>query len=121
MRWTEIYDLNRDVLGEDFDYLRPGTNVVLPPHRHSDDWSPAARPEHAAVTLVVVRDCRLGCAIALAHLTGFIDSCAGKNLQRRANPGRSSAPGGDRRRVAHGGWCPRGPKPGRAHRRAFRG
>ena len=29
-RWTEIYDLNRDVLGEDFDYLRPGTELVLP-------------------------------------------------------------------------------------------
>ncbi len=29
-RWTEIYDLNHDVLGEDFDYLRPGTELVLP-------------------------------------------------------------------------------------------
>ncbi|HEV3138380.1 MAG TPA: LysM peptidoglycan-binding domain-containing protein, partial [Pirellulales bacterium] len=24
-RWAEIYDLNRDALGEDFDYLQPGT------------------------------------------------------------------------------------------------
>ncbi len=30
-RWSEIYQLNRDVLGEDFDYLRPGTELVMPP------------------------------------------------------------------------------------------
>ncbi len=29
-RWAEIYELNRDVLGEEFDYLRPGTELVLP-------------------------------------------------------------------------------------------
>lgn len=29
-RWAEIYDLNRDILGEDFDYLRPGTELVMP-------------------------------------------------------------------------------------------
>jgi nucleoid-associated protein YgaU len=29
-RWAEIYDLNREVLGEDFDYLRPGTELVMP-------------------------------------------------------------------------------------------
>ena len=29
-RWAEIYDLNRDVLGEDTDYLRPGTELILP-------------------------------------------------------------------------------------------
>lgn len=29
-RWAEIYELNRDVLGEDFDYLRPGTELILP-------------------------------------------------------------------------------------------
>lgn len=29
-RWSEIYDLNRDRLGEDFDYLAPGTQLVLP-------------------------------------------------------------------------------------------
>lgn len=31
-RWAEIYDLNRDVLGDDFDYLRPGTELILPDH-----------------------------------------------------------------------------------------
>ena len=36
-RWTEIYDLNRDVLGEDFDYLRPGTELVLPRDRRDPD------------------------------------------------------------------------------------
>jgi len=29
-RWSEIYDLNRQVLGEDMDYLRPGTQLILP-------------------------------------------------------------------------------------------
>ncbi len=29
-RWAEIYELNRDVLGDEFDYLRPGTELVLP-------------------------------------------------------------------------------------------
>jgi nucleoid-associated protein YgaU len=29
-RWAEIYELNRDVLGDDFDYLRPGTELILP-------------------------------------------------------------------------------------------
>ena len=29
-RWAEIYELNRDALGKDFDYLVPGTQLVLP-------------------------------------------------------------------------------------------
>ncbi|MEN6406843.1 MAG: LysM peptidoglycan-binding domain-containing protein, partial [Thermoguttaceae bacterium] len=29
-RWAEIYDLNRDVLGKDFNYLTPGTKLSLP-------------------------------------------------------------------------------------------
>jgi nucleoid-associated protein YgaU len=29
-RWVEIYDLNRDQLGQDFDHLQPGTVLVLP-------------------------------------------------------------------------------------------
>jgi len=29
-RWAEIYQLNRDLLGDDFDYLRPGTELILP-------------------------------------------------------------------------------------------
>lgn len=29
-RWAEIYELNRDVLGEDFDYLRPGLELTMP-------------------------------------------------------------------------------------------
>jgi nucleoid-associated protein YgaU len=29
-RWAEIYDLNREALGEDFDYLRPGMELVMP-------------------------------------------------------------------------------------------
>jgi nucleoid-associated protein YgaU len=30
-RWAEIYGLNRDTLGEDFDYLQPGVELRLPP------------------------------------------------------------------------------------------
>ncbi|HZZ29632.1 MAG TPA: LysM peptidoglycan-binding domain-containing protein [Pirellulales bacterium] len=29
-RWGEIYELNRDALGDDFDYLRPGMQLILP-------------------------------------------------------------------------------------------
>lgn len=29
-RWVEIYQLNREVLGDDFDYLTPGTRLALP-------------------------------------------------------------------------------------------
>lgn len=29
-RWGEIYELNRDVLGDDYDYLSPGLELVLP-------------------------------------------------------------------------------------------
>ncbi len=30
-RWAEIYELNRDALGKDFDYLTPGMLLILPP------------------------------------------------------------------------------------------
>jgi nucleoid-associated protein YgaU len=37
-RWAEIYDLNRDVLGNDFDYLHPGLELILPDEKpHNDD------------------------------------------------------------------------------------
>ncbi len=29
-RWGEIYQLNREALGNDFDYLKPGTELLLP-------------------------------------------------------------------------------------------
>jgi len=29
-RWVEIYELNRNKLGKDFDYLVPGTSLVMP-------------------------------------------------------------------------------------------
>lgn len=29
-RWVEIYELNRDVLGKDFNYLTPGTQLAMP-------------------------------------------------------------------------------------------
>ena len=35
-RWAEIYDLNRDVLGKDFNYLTPGIQLVLPEGEKSD-------------------------------------------------------------------------------------
>jgi nucleoid-associated protein YgaU len=36
-RWAEIYGLNRDTLGEDFDYLRPGVELRLPPKTHATE------------------------------------------------------------------------------------
>jgi nucleoid-associated protein YgaU len=35
-RWTEIYELNREVLGGDPDHLRPGTRLSLPTGESSD-------------------------------------------------------------------------------------
>jgi nucleoid-associated protein YgaU len=35
-RWAEIYELNRDVLGKDFNYLAPGTQLTLPDGEKSD-------------------------------------------------------------------------------------
>ena len=35
-RWAEIYDLNRDVLGKDFNYLTPGIQLALPEGEKSD-------------------------------------------------------------------------------------
>jgi nucleoid-associated protein YgaU len=29
-RWAEIYDLNRELLGDDFDFLHPGTELTIP-------------------------------------------------------------------------------------------
>ena len=36
-RWAEIYDLNREVLGNDFDYLRPGLELILPDEKQSSE------------------------------------------------------------------------------------
>jgi nucleoid-associated protein YgaU len=36
-RWSEIYKLNRDKLGDDFDYLPPGIELVLPDNRTMDE------------------------------------------------------------------------------------
>jgi nucleoid-associated protein YgaU len=35
-RWVEIYELNRDVLGKDFNYLTPGTQLSLPQDEKPD-------------------------------------------------------------------------------------
>ncbi|MBN2580721.1 MAG: LysM peptidoglycan-binding domain-containing protein [Pirellulales bacterium] len=37
-RWVEIYEMNREALGRDFDYLVPGTELLLP-------GEPSARPD----------------------------------------------------------------------------
>lgn len=36
-RWAEIYDLNREALGEDFDFLQPGTELNLPENARDTD------------------------------------------------------------------------------------
>jgi len=41
-RWAEIYALNREQLGEDFDHLAPGTQLILPAGDKVDPV--AARP-----------------------------------------------------------------------------
>lgn len=38
-RWVELYELNREAIGGDIDYLRPGTQLVLPG---------SERPDHIA-------------------------------------------------------------------------
>ncbi len=35
-RWVEIYQLNRELLGEDYDYLTPGLQLVLPDGESAD-------------------------------------------------------------------------------------
>lgn len=35
-RWAEIYDLNREALGKDFNYLTPGMKLTLPDNEKSD-------------------------------------------------------------------------------------
>lgn len=42
-RWAEIYDLNRDQLGEDFNYLSPGMRLAMPRAGDQPD-SMATRP-----------------------------------------------------------------------------
>ncbi len=52
-RWAEIYQLNREALGRDYDYLTPGMRLTLPPRdsqaggdrttRRSDDAAPLMR------------------------------------------------------------------------------
>ena len=49
-RWAEIYQLNRDLLGDDFDYLRPGTELILPDASNGSGQlrsNTAARPPEA--------------------------------------------------------------------------
>lgn len=43
-RWAEIYELNRDQLGEDFNYLAPGMRLAMP-SRDERSESTATRPE----------------------------------------------------------------------------
>ena len=51
-RWADIYQLNREALGKDYDYLTPGMKLVMPPTesqspdrtaRRNDTAPPAAR------------------------------------------------------------------------------
>jgi nucleoid-associated protein YgaU len=35
-RWVEIYELNREVLGKDFNYLTPGTQLAMPDGEKAD-------------------------------------------------------------------------------------
>jgi nucleoid-associated protein YgaU len=46
-RWGEIYELNRDILGDDFDYLRAGTELILPSTESKPRSETAVRPPEA--------------------------------------------------------------------------
>ena len=43
-RWAEIYDLNRNQLGSDYDYLAPGTKLMLPDEQTNQADNITARP-----------------------------------------------------------------------------
>jgi nucleoid-associated protein YgaU len=43
-RWAEIYDLNRTVLGKDFNYLTPGTQLAMPEGDKSEKSDVIAQP-----------------------------------------------------------------------------
>jgi nucleoid-associated protein YgaU len=38
-RWAELYELNKDVIGEDFNHLRPGTQLLLPNETSDDSFT----------------------------------------------------------------------------------
>ncbi|HVX12488.1 MAG TPA: LysM peptidoglycan-binding domain-containing protein [Pirellulales bacterium] len=42
-RWAEIYDLNRDQVGEDFNYLSPGTQLAMPARDNADPVATRSR------------------------------------------------------------------------------
>jgi nucleoid-associated protein YgaU len=42
-RWAEIYDFNRKTLGKDFDYLIPGTELILPEDNPTTPADPVTR------------------------------------------------------------------------------
>ena len=44
-RWAEIYELNSDVLGKDFNYLTPGMKLRLPENEKSDVLTRRPRDE----------------------------------------------------------------------------
>ncbi len=46
-RWGEVYQLNRELLGKDYDYLKPGTELLLPSGESRSD--PIARQPGATV------------------------------------------------------------------------
>ncbi len=53
-RWVEIFDMNHDVLGEDFDYLRPGTELLLPRDNRDNDNDDAERRAGTSIILPAI-------------------------------------------------------------------
>ncbi|NUQ66418.1 MAG: LysM peptidoglycan-binding domain-containing protein [Pirellulales bacterium] len=45
-RWVEIYELNRDVLGQQFDYLTPGMQLTLPDDRPAGTLTQRPEPTY---------------------------------------------------------------------------
>jgi nucleoid-associated protein YgaU len=38
-RWIEIYEMNKQTIGEDFNHLRPGTQLMLPTEQRDDNFT----------------------------------------------------------------------------------
>ena len=84
-RWAEIYDLNREVLGNDFDYLRPGLELILPDEKQRAKTSRGSRRACTRGRLIPATEANL--PVAACRETDpaprRIVACAGRCDRRR--------------------------------------
>ena len=86
-RWPEIYELNRESLQDNFDYLTPGLKLVMPDTRTD---AVTRRPRRAQFEVIA----------GWAALSSFPAARRASTARRWMRP----LPLG----IPHGGWCPRG-------------